>query len=610
MVAQGIAPASALSECRAKAGDFSAAPDFPERFGCLEDSRAHCKDFFDWYNLEHHHTGVGLFTPRDVHHGLAEERFNARTAVLNAAHRAHPERFSEYVAPLKSINVDLTDNEVISFVWPGGRQLGNISAVMTWLAISFFAVCTLYAFVVRRVAVETGRASIAWPVLGFCAGPLVLPVLLALTPQTATRRTVRPLLLILVGLTLVVGGAVGVTSVFLKTVDPRPEKVVAQANVDGMWAPTELDGPTSFAIAMLVAGATLVAGMATGGLGGLMMTPPVALAIERAVRSDDNQPIRPPGRAGDSSTESARNRFTRACRKVLQIATGLGSAALLLFAVWLCIFGAPLSGAFVSVAALTTVLCSLRAPVAMRARMVLIPALILSAFLFWKTPVREFQSTLQRLRDKKEQTGPNSFSTGDKLGVYGLNVIIGLGGFAAGFPEVAKETIYLTLQGPSTRTWHSDFAMRSPKVRAEIRKLIEFAENQGKDEDLVTLPMTRITWSQYSMNSDSARVALALNSPLEVIGTAHREGTHWRLELVGRARAEYPRRSILLLFSLDGKRVELDEGLFWVLQESGWLHPYIAEWRWSVLSNDPRLQNLRTPFLSFRERFLAWVLPK
>lgn len=68
-------------------------PDFPEKFGGLEDSRAHCKDFFDWYNCEHHHTGVGLFTPHDVHHGLAEARFTARAMVLTAAHQMHPERF-------------------------------------------------------------------------------------------------------------------------------------------------------------------------------------------------------------------------------------------------------------------------------------------------------------------------------------------------------------------------------------------------------------------------------------------------------------------------------------------------------------------------------------
>ncbi len=68
-------------------------PDFPENFGCIEDGRAHCRDFFDWYNQEHHHSGLGLFTPHDVHHGLAAQRHAARAVVLESAHRAHPERF-------------------------------------------------------------------------------------------------------------------------------------------------------------------------------------------------------------------------------------------------------------------------------------------------------------------------------------------------------------------------------------------------------------------------------------------------------------------------------------------------------------------------------------
>jgi putative transposase len=68
-------------------------PDFPERFGCIEDARAHSKDFFDWYNLVHHHSGLGLLTPHDVHYGLAQHRRAQRAEVLQAAHRAHPERF-------------------------------------------------------------------------------------------------------------------------------------------------------------------------------------------------------------------------------------------------------------------------------------------------------------------------------------------------------------------------------------------------------------------------------------------------------------------------------------------------------------------------------------
>ena len=68
-------------------------PDFPERFGCIEDTRNFHGDFFRWYNNEHHHTGLGLLTPADVYFGRAEERREARSLVLEAAHRAHPERF-------------------------------------------------------------------------------------------------------------------------------------------------------------------------------------------------------------------------------------------------------------------------------------------------------------------------------------------------------------------------------------------------------------------------------------------------------------------------------------------------------------------------------------
>jgi putative transposase len=69
-------------------------PAFPGRFGSIQDARAHCHVFFPWYNTEHHHVGLGLLTPADVHHGLAEQRVAARATVLATAYAAHPERFS------------------------------------------------------------------------------------------------------------------------------------------------------------------------------------------------------------------------------------------------------------------------------------------------------------------------------------------------------------------------------------------------------------------------------------------------------------------------------------------------------------------------------------
>ncbi len=47
-------------------------PDFPQTFGSLEDARAFCASFYRWYNHDHRHSGIGMHTPADVHHGHAD----------------------------------------------------------------------------------------------------------------------------------------------------------------------------------------------------------------------------------------------------------------------------------------------------------------------------------------------------------------------------------------------------------------------------------------------------------------------------------------------------------------------------------------------------------
>jgi putative transposase len=68
-------------------------PSYPDRFGCLLDARAWGRDFFDWYNNEHHHTSLALLTPADVHCGRSAVMLGKRQAVLQQAYEAHPERF-------------------------------------------------------------------------------------------------------------------------------------------------------------------------------------------------------------------------------------------------------------------------------------------------------------------------------------------------------------------------------------------------------------------------------------------------------------------------------------------------------------------------------------
>ena len=68
-------------------------PEFPQRFGCIEDAKAFCRAFFTWYNQHHHHAGIGLMTPDQVHYGQAHAVHAARQHTLARAYQANPERF-------------------------------------------------------------------------------------------------------------------------------------------------------------------------------------------------------------------------------------------------------------------------------------------------------------------------------------------------------------------------------------------------------------------------------------------------------------------------------------------------------------------------------------
>jgi putative transposase len=69
------------------------APDFPDRFGSIQDARAFVGPFLDFYNHEHRHSGIGYHTPASVHLGTAGLVRVRRAIVLDAAYAAHPERF-------------------------------------------------------------------------------------------------------------------------------------------------------------------------------------------------------------------------------------------------------------------------------------------------------------------------------------------------------------------------------------------------------------------------------------------------------------------------------------------------------------------------------------
>jgi putative transposase len=68
-------------------------PDYPGHFRDLAHARTWCGEFFHWYNDEHHHDGLALFTPADVFFGRVDAVAGRREQTLLAAYAAHPERF-------------------------------------------------------------------------------------------------------------------------------------------------------------------------------------------------------------------------------------------------------------------------------------------------------------------------------------------------------------------------------------------------------------------------------------------------------------------------------------------------------------------------------------
>jgi len=68
-------------------------PRFPQRLGSIDDARNFCRRFFDWYNQDHHHAGIGLMTPDQVHFGQVDAVHAARQVALDRAFAAHPARF-------------------------------------------------------------------------------------------------------------------------------------------------------------------------------------------------------------------------------------------------------------------------------------------------------------------------------------------------------------------------------------------------------------------------------------------------------------------------------------------------------------------------------------
>lgn len=93
-------------------------PEFPERFDSLESAEKFCRDFFDWYNNFHYHSGILFLKPISVHYGESDNILKNRHQVLLNAYEKNPARFNGKMPTLKKlksvyINPPITDSEKI-----------------------------------------------------------------------------------------------------------------------------------------------------------------------------------------------------------------------------------------------------------------------------------------------------------------------------------------------------------------------------------------------------------------------------------------------------------------------------------------------------------------
>ncbi|MBD2054884.1 IS3 family transposase [Oculatella sp. FACHB-28] len=101
---------------------FKYQPLFPKQFGSLEDARTFCQTFFQGYNHEHHHSGIGLLTPAMLHYGQAQSVTQHRGQVLQAAYSTHPERFVKGLPLPPAVPTQAWINSPVATTPPGHGQ--------------------------------------------------------------------------------------------------------------------------------------------------------------------------------------------------------------------------------------------------------------------------------------------------------------------------------------------------------------------------------------------------------------------------------------------------------------------------------------------------------
>ena len=162
----------------------------------------------------------------------------------------------------------------------------------------------------------------------------------------------------------------------------------------------------------------------------------------------------------------------------------------------------------------------------------------------------------------------SEFSWFNKVEIYTVYVLMNVLGAPRSF-EAAKENFHMLWPSSEdkVRTFESDFFLKSKYI-------------QNKLDNYSELPKpVRLAWPQsaYNLGEPEARVALALNT-----GFLSIEDDKVKVSVL----CAWPEHSdhtdhsqpTILIDRPYLPKIAVQEGLFWILEQEGWIYPYTAVW--------------------------------
>ena len=90
-------------------------PGYPKVFDTLQAARDYLTTYVTWYNHEHKHSGIALFSPAQVGDGTGKTAWSSRDRALQSYYERHPERFRarpHTPRPAEKVGINLPDEEL------------------------------------------------------------------------------------------------------------------------------------------------------------------------------------------------------------------------------------------------------------------------------------------------------------------------------------------------------------------------------------------------------------------------------------------------------------------------------------------------------------------